>query len=314
MPSLTQLQYVVAVHRLGHFGRAAASCGISQATLSAQVAKAEADLGVVIFDRRTSPVVTTAPGERIVRLAQEVIAAHARLIGTASGLHPLTGQVTLGVIPTLASTVLPWFFPAFARTYPEVELTILERTTSEIVAEIQAMRMDAGLMVTPLLEPGLEGRVVFYDPFYGYAHAASSLLRSEEIATEDLERDDLWLLEDGHCFRNQVVRLCGLQRRSILGNVRFEAGSFETLRALIDRVGGCTLIPETYASTLPNEVRLRQVRPFRAPVPTREVSVVGQRRHWKAELLDTLAACLREHAPRYLPREPENGEIVPVES
>jgi LysR family hydrogen peroxide-inducible transcriptional activator len=312
VPSLTQLSYVVAVYRTGHFGRAAASCHVSQATLSTQIAKVESELGVILFDRRTSPVVATEPGERVIRLAQEVVAAHARLVGAVGGLHPLSGPVTLGVIPTLASTVLPWFLPAFARAFPEVELTILERTTGEIVTELQAMRMDAGLMVTPLAEPGLERRVVFYDPFYGYAHASSSLLEAEEIATADLARDDLWLLEDGHCFRNQVVHLCGIQRRAILGSVRFEAGSFETLRALIDRVGGCTLIPESYARTLPNEVRLRQVRPFCAPVPTREVSVVGQRRHWKAELLECLAACLREHAPRYLPREPESAEIVPV--
>ena len=109
-----------------------------------------------------------------------------------------------------------------------------------------------------------------------------------------------------------MVRLCGAHRRQILGGVRFEAGNFETLRGLVDRVGGCTLIPETYASTLPGEVRRRQVRPFHGPVPTREVSVVGQRQHWKSELLDALAACLRRHAPRYLPREPENAALVPV--
>jgi LysR family hydrogen peroxide-inducible transcriptional activator len=227
-------------------------------------------------------------------------------------LHPLTGRVTLGIIPTLASTVLPWFLPAFATSYPEVELVVVERTTAEIVTEIQAMRMDAGLLVTPLPEPSLERRVVFYDAFYAYAHPASSLLEADEIEVADIARDELWLLEDGHCFRNQVVHLCGAHRRRLLEGVRFEAGSFETLRGLVDRVGGCTLIPETYASTLPNEVRRRQVRPFRGAVPTREVSVVGHRQHWKSELLGALATCLRQHAPRYLPREPEGAEIVPV--
>lgn len=312
MPSISQLEYVVAVYRTGHFGRAAAACHVSQATLSAQIAKLEDDLGVVLFDRRSKPIVATEPGERILRLAQEVVAAHARLLAAAGGLHPLTGRVTLGIIPTLASTVVPWFLPAFAASYPDAELIVVERTTAEIVAELQAMRLDAGLLVTPLAEPGLEKRVVFYDPFYGYAHATSSLLQADELDVADIARDDLWLLEDGHCFRNQVVHLCGAHRRRILGGVHFEAGNFETLRGLVDRVGGCTLIPESFASTLPNDVRRRQVRPFRGLVPTREVSVVGHRQHWKAELLDALAACLRHHAPRYLPREPENAEIVPV--
>lgn len=312
MPSIAQLEYAVAVHRTGHFGRAAASCRVSQATLSAQVAKLERELGIVLFDRRARPIVATEPGERIIRLAQEVVAAHARLLAAAGGLHPLTGRVILGIIPTLASTVVPWFLPAFAASYPEAELVVVERTTAEIVTELQAMRLDAGLLVTPLGEPALEKRVVFYDAFYGYAHVGSSLLEADEIEVADIARDDLWLLEDGHCFRNQVVRLCGAHRRRILSGVHFEAGNFETLRGLVDRVGGCTLIPETFASTLPNEVRRRQVRPFRGAVPTREVSVVGHRLHWKAELLDALAACLRHHAPRYLPREPENAEIVPI--
>lgn len=312
MPSISQLEYVVAVHKAGHFGRAAAACHVSQATLSAQIAKLEDDLGVILFDRRAKPIVPTEPGERILRLAQEVVAAHDRLVAAAGGLHPLTGRVTLGIIPTLASTVVPWFLPAFAASYPDAELVVVERTTTDIVAELQAMRMDAGLLVTPLAEPSLEKRVVFYDAFYGYANAGSSLLQSEEIEIADIARDDLWLLEDGHCFRNQVVHLCGIHRRRILSGVKFEAGNFETLRGLVDRVGGCTLIPETFARSLPNDVRRSQVRPFRGAVPTREVSIVGHRQHWKAELLDALAACLRHHAPRYLPREPDNVEIVPV--
>lgn len=312
MSSISQLEYVVAVYRMGHFGRAAAACHVSQATLSAQIAKLESELGVILFDRRAKPIVPTEPGERILRLAQEVVAAHSRLVAAAGGLHPLTGRVTLGIIPTLASTVVPWFLPAFAASYPDAELIVVERTTAEIIAGIQGMRLDAGLLVTPLAEPGIEKRVVFYDAFYGYAHEASTFLRSEEIDVSDVARDDLWLLEDGHCFRNQVVHLCGAHRRSVLGGVRFDAGNFETLRGLIDRAGGCTLFPESYVRTLPNDVRRRQVRPFRGRVPTREVSVVGHRQHWKGDLLDALAACLRQHAPRYLPREPENTKIVPA--
>ncbi len=312
MSSIRQLEYVVAVHRTGHFGRAAGACHVSQATLSAQIGKLEDELGVILFDRRAKPILPTEPGERIIRLAQEVVAAHDRLVAAVGGLQPLTGRITLGIIPTLASTVVPWFLPAFTTSYPAVELVVVERTTAEIVSEIQAMRMDAGLLVTPLPEPGLERRVVFYDPFYAYAHGASSLLDADEIEVTDIASDELWLLEDGHCFRNQVVNLCGAHRRSLLGGVRFDAGNFETLRGLIDRVGGCTLIPESFASTLPNDVRRRQVRAFRGLVPTREVSVIGYRQHWKAELLDALAASLRAHAPRYLPREPENVEIVPL--
>ncbi|MCB9781162.1 MAG: hydrogen peroxide-inducible genes activator [Alphaproteobacteria bacterium] len=313
MPTLTQLQYIVAVHRTGHFGRAAAECEVSQPTLSAQVAKAEEQLGVVLFDRRTTPVTPTEPGRRLIAAAQDVLAAHARLMDAADSTAGLTGSFTLGVIPTLAPTVLPWFLRAFTEACPKVELTVLERTTDGIVAALLDRQMDAGLVATPLGEPGLDRRVVFYDPFYVYAHPESSILARDEVALADIERDDLWLLEDGHCFRNQVVHLCGANHRALLGNVRFEAGSFDTLRGLIDQVGGFTLVPETYAQTLPRDVRLAQVRPFADPVPIREVSLVAQRRHWKGAILDALADTLRVHAPRCLPREAGTGNVLPVD-
>lgn len=313
MPTLTQLQYIVAVHRTGHFGRAAASCDVSQPTLSAQVAKAEAELGVPLFDRRTTPVSATVPGRRLLELAREVIDAHQRLVTAAEGTSPLQGPVSLGVIPTLAPTVLPWFLATFPEAHPGVELTVVERTTEEILRGLREQELDAGLVATPLGEAGLERRVVFYDPFYVYAQLGSPLLDSDELCLDQIERDDLWLLEDGHCFRNQVVHLCGLHRREVLQNVRFEAGSFDTLRGLIDRVGGCTLLPETYARTLPTSVRLAQVRPFAGVVPTREVSLVAQRRHWKTSIIELLAEGLRTHAPRSLPRQPDDQLVVPVE-
>lgn len=312
MPTLSQLQYIVAVDRTGHFGRAAAQCGVSQPTLSAQLAKAENELGVVLFDRRSSPIVATEPGRRLVALAREVVGAHARLMEAAEHSEPLSGPLSLGVIPTLASTVLPWFLPAFAEAHPRVQLSVVERTTEGIVRDLQELRLDAGLLATPVGEPGLETRVVFYDPFYVYAHAQSELLRRDHIRVSDIEHGELWLLEDGHCFRNQVVHLCGLHRREVLHSVQFEAGSFDTLCALIDRAGGHTLIPETYARTLPPELRLARVRPFEGEEPTREVGLVSPRRHWKGELLDAVASLLRTEAPRSLPREAGDGSVVPV--
>ncbi|HCH61459.1 MAG: DNA-binding transcriptional regulator OxyR [Deltaproteobacteria bacterium] len=313
MPSLSQLQYIVAVDRTGHFGRAAASCGVSQPTLSTQIAKAEQELGAVLFDRRCTPVMATEAGGRLIAMAREVVSAHTRLIAAAEDAHPLSGAFSLGVIPTLASTVLPWFLPAFAEACPEVQLTVLERTTEDIVHDLLEMRLDAGLLATPVGEPGLANRVVFYDPFYVYANESSPLLARDSISLPDIEHGDLWLLEDGHCFRNQVVHLCGLHRRDVLRNVLFEAGSFDTLRALIDQAGGHTLIPETYVRTLPRSVQLAQVRAFDGAEPTREVGVVSQRRHWKSELLDAVAGILRVKAPRCLPREPGAGLVLPIE-
>jgi len=312
MPTLSQLEYIAALHRTGHFGRAAAECHISQPTLSTLIAKAEDELGVTLFDRRTKPIVATAQGRLLISKIEEVLAANARLVSAANDLTEVSGPFTLGVIPTLAPYVLPWFLGPFAERFPKVELTVQERTTDGIVESIRTLRMDAGILATPLGEPSLSTRVLFYDPFYVYANASSSLLSSGEVSLRDIERDDLWLLEDGHCFRNQVVHLCGSHTRKILRNVRFEAGSFETLRALIDQVGGFTLVPESYARLLPVDARVARVRPFSDPQPLREVSLVAHRQHWKTGILDAIEGTLRELAPRSLPRERGDHEVLPV--
>lgn len=312
MPTLSQLEYIVALHRTGHFGRAAAECHVSQPTLSTLIAKAEEELGVILFDRRTKPIVATDQGRRLIASAEEVLAAHARLMSAASDLHEVSGPFTLGVIPTLAPYVLPWFLGPFAGRYPNVELTVQERTTEGIVEAIRTLQMDGGILATPLGEPGIEARVLFYDPFYVYAAADSPLLASDEIGVADVDRDDLWLLEDGHCFRNQVIHLCGRHTRRVLANVRFEAGSFETLRGLIDEVGGFTLIPESYARLLPVDLRVARVRPFSDPQPLREVSLVAHRQHWKSAILDAIVDTLRLLAPRSLPRERGDNEVLPI--
>jgi LysR family hydrogen peroxide-inducible transcriptional activator len=314
MPSIVQLRYVTALQRTGHFGRAAAACGVSQPTLSAQIAKAEAELGVVLFDRRAKPVRATEEGARLIELARDVLQAHDRLLATAEGAQEVAGPFELGIIPTLAPYVLPWFLGPFTARYPQVELTVVERTTEAIVRGIGARRLDAGLLATPLGEPGLDEAVVFYDPFYGYAHPDSPLLARDELDRSDLERSDLWLLADGHCFRDQMVDICGIPRGAIFPSVSFEAGSFETLRQLIDATGGCTLVPETFARTLDRTARLAQLRPFADPVPVREVGVVSHRASWKTPIRDAIVATLREVAPRSLPREPAIHDVRPVRS
>lgn len=312
MPTLTQLNYIVALHRAGHFGKAAAECHVSQPTLSVQIAKAEAELGFALFDRRAKPIMATDHGLRFIAMAREVLQANARMLAAAGRTRTLSGPFHLGVIPTLAPYVLPWLVGPFAQRCPDVQLTVLERTTSNIVDEITAMRMDAALLATPLGEATLQRTVLFYDPFYLFAHRSSALLESGDVDIATINRGDLWLLEDGHCFRNQVVHLCGLHTRTLLPSVRFEAGSFDTLRGLIDSTGGVTLFPESYVRTLPAVVQRSQVRAFQDRIPTREVSLVTHRAHWKTDIVEIIADIIRQHAPRSLPRELGKGEVLPV--
>lgn len=313
MPTITQLTYVLAVHETGHFGRAAEKLGVSQPTLSSQIQKVEQELGVTLFDRQAKPIVLTERGEHLLEPMREVVVASERLAAAATGeIAEPAGSFTLGVIPTLAPYVLPWFLQELTDDYPAVELTVLERPTDTILAEIGANRMDGAILATPLGEPSIEERVLFYDPFYLYAHTDDPLLEQDSVDVADIDSEKLWLLEDGHCFRAQVINLCGLHERSLLGNVRFAGGSFETLRHLIDATGGYTLVPETFARTLPRSVRRRAIRPFAERVPTREVSLVTHRLSWKAEIRDALAEVIERRMPRSLRGELADEEVLPI--
>lgn len=286
---------------------------MSQPTLSAGIQKAEAELGVVIFDRQSRPVRPTGPGRRVLELAREVVSAHERLLAAAAGgLSKIGGPFTLGVIPTLAPYVLPWFLGPFAERHPEVDLTVLERPTDSIIQLIRAGRMDAAILATPLDEAALVEEVLFYDPFYVYARPDAALLDADEVELSALDPGGLWLLEDGHCFRAQVINLCGLHRRTVLASVRFAGGSFETLRGLIDRVGGYTLVPETFAMTLPQAVRTAQVRSIRHRVPTREVGLVHHRSSWKSDIRRALREAIDAGRPPALATELAEGEVLSI--
>lgn len=313
MPSIAQLEYVLALQKHGHFGRAAAELGVSQPTLSSQIQKVEAELGVPLFDRQSKPIGLTDQGARLVDGMRAVVTAHERLMAAASGTAAEPeGPFALGIIPTLAPFVLPWFLSAFASRYPAVELSIVERPTDDILAEIAANRMDGGILATPLDEASLDERVLFYDPFYLYAHPDEPLLDKDAVDISDIDSRKLWLLEDGHCFRAQVINLCGIHERDLLGSVRFAGGSFETLRHLIDASGGYTLFPETYARTLGRSARQRLLRPFDDRVPTREVSLVHHRQCWKTGILDALAHGVQQAMPRCFQRELTDGEVMPI--
>lgn len=313
MPSVTQIEYILAVHKTGHFGRAAAELGVSQPTLSAQIQKVEAELGLVLLDRQAKRIGLTDHGEALVERMRALVVAHQQLVAATDGaLTELRGPYTLGIIPTLAPYALPWFLSDFAAAHSAVELTILEMPTDEILVELAAGRMDAALLATPLGEPSILERVLFYDPFYLYAHASDPLLEEDAFDVTELESNKLWLLEDGHCVRAQVISLCGIHQRSPLESVRFAGGSFETLRHLIDASGGYTLVPETYARTLPRGVRQKQIRPFADRIPTREVSLVRHRQSWKINVFDGLTAAIGRNTPRAFQRELADEEVLPI--
>jgi LysR family hydrogen peroxide-inducible transcriptional activator len=299
--TLTQLEYVLAVNRYRHFGNAAKACFVTQPTLSMQVQKLEDELGIILFDRSKSPILPTSEGELIIEQAKTVVREQKRIFDLVQRARDeLAGEFRLAVIPTLSTYILPLFLKSFVEKYPNVNLIIDECKTDEIVTRLAADEIDAGLLVTPLHDASLIERVLYYEPFYLFVAPDHPLGRKKKISQDDLKLEEIWLLNKGNCFRDQVLNICseGKDEDEIRENIRFESGNLETLKNMVLTSSGYTILPHLAVGQLSAE-RRKLVREFRPPVPTREVAIVYGRRVLRERVIDAL----QEEVLKALPAE-----------
>jgi LysR family hydrogen peroxide-inducible transcriptional activator len=301
LPTITQLNYILAVQKFGHFGKASEACNVSQPSLSMQIQKVEDELGIVIFDRATKPVTPTQKGQKVIQAAERVIYAHNDLLKVSQGESEiLKGDFHLGVIPTIGPYLIPLFVESFSKKYEHVNLTIEELKTEDIVDHLQQGKIDAGLLATPLNIPNTTEDVLFYEPFYIYAHSSHPILKKKIIKAKDIENlHEIWLLKDGHCFRNQFLKLCASQEvDGVFPNIKFESGNLETLRYLIKSSRGVTLLPQLFIQSLPPKERQNMVRHIESPTPMREVSLLSRKNLWKLDILKALRTTIEESLPK----------------
>jgi LysR family hydrogen peroxide-inducible transcriptional activator len=292
--TLTQLSYVVAVDSHGHFGRAATACGVTQPTLSMQIGKLERTLGVTLFDRMHSPVIATDVGRAIVEQARVVLRSASRIPEISEEARGVVaGGLRLGVIPTLAPYLLPRFLDSLSRDNPHLELAVEELVTEAILDALRADSLDVGLIATPPGDARLTDHVLFSEPFVAYVSAGHRLARQRVVKAADLSLNDLWLLSEGHCLRSQSVAVCGERTRGAHGlRTRFESGNLETLKRLVERGTGMTLLPALAAAELATESQRSLVRPFANPAPVRQVRLVQRRADLKRRHVDALRAAI----------------------
>lgn len=290
MVSVTQLEYLLAVDQHRHFGKAAQSCNVSQPTLSMQLQKVEDELNVILFDRSKKPILPTPEGKKLIEQAKVILREHKKFVDLSrQGETELSGEFRLGVIPTLAPYLIPLFIQEFSEKFSNIELFIDEMKTEDILTALEEDKVDGGLLVTPIAGQKMNMRVLFYEPFHLYVSPHHSLSRRKRISEDDLVGTDVWLLNEGHCLRNQVIKLCALESSTgVFKNIHFESGNLETLRELVRRTQGYTLLPHLLVERLPAEEKKEMIRPFTKPLPTREVSLIYRRDHWKMPILDAL--------------------------
>lgn len=313
--TITQLEYILAVEKFRHFGKAARACNVTQPTLSMQLQKAEDELGVVVFDRSKNPIMTTDEGARIIAQARSVIREYKKIFSIIDASKvEVRGDFKLGVIPTLAPYVIPLFARSFVQKYPTVNLSIEEFKTEEIIELLGSDELDAGLLVTPLMNENFIERVLFHEPFSVFASSNHPLLKKQKVKDKDLNTNDVWLLNEGHCFRQQVLNLCKMTKSTRNHeNLTFESGNLETLKNMVLRSNGYTLLPELAVMNL-SDKDLEHVRSFSVPVPTREVSLVHNRIFLKEKIITALEECIVEHLPESLTSlKRKNIEVISIE-
>ncbi len=306
------MEYVVALDRFRHFATAAAHCYITQPTLSMQIHKLEQELGTKIFDRSKQPVVPTENGLAIIDHARRILGerdALMEMLNDRKGI--ISGELKVGIIPTLAPYLLPVFIRKFAKKYPGVKLIVVEMVTDLIISRLREGAIDAGILVTPLQEPGIREYTLFYEELLVYISKKNHNYKKQYVLAQDIDPQKLWLLEEGHCFRSQIMNLCELQKISKQGqSLEYEAGSIETLRRMVELSDGITILPELASMEL-NARQQEQLRMFKRPAPMREVSLVVHRDYVKKRLVEMLKQSIVTGIPEKILKN-RATHIVPV--
>jgi LysR family hydrogen peroxide-inducible transcriptional activator len=314
--TITQLEYVVAVATYKSFVAAAEKCFVTQPTLSMQIQKLEEELGIKLFDRNKHPIAITAMGSDIVaqaRIALSEIEKVHELIQKQQ--NSLSGVFKFAVIPTIAPYILPGLLEIYSGKYPDVKLQVNEMETNDIIKALSNNEIDAALVSTPLETNGIKEYPLFYEPFVAYFSEEEEALKKRLITPEDVVLERIWMLNEGHCMRNQIINLCSdhVQRIQAERPYRYESSNVEMLRKMVDRNKGLTVLPELATMDF-NEDQQDKVRYFEDPEPVREVSLITNDYFVRLTLLQSLMDEILALVPEKMRVQKKNRKVLRIQT
>ena len=296
--TLTELRYIVMLARERHFGRAAEKCHVSQPTLSVAIKKVEQRYGVILFERSAAEVRPTAVGEQVAAQAERVLAEAGKLREiTEQGRDPLNGPLRVGVIYTIAPYLLPRLIPALHRRAPRMPLYLQESFTANLVPELRRGDLDVIIIATPLEEAGILTRAVYDEPFSVVLPPEHPLAAQATVDRQQIAGEQLLLLGQGNCFRDQVVQACPPSARDADDEGLFEGGSLETVRHMVASGAGLSVAPVSAAEAWRRDEKLLVVRPFTEPAPERRVLVAWRASFPRPPAIDVLHAAIADAPP-----------------
>ena len=296
--NIQQLEYILAVDTYRHFAKAAEHCRVTQPTLSMMIQKLEEELGIKLFDRNSQPISPTSAGRKVIDQAR-VVLHQASLIKDIVNEEEqsLKGTFRLAVLPTIAPYLLPRFFQQIMEKHPDLDIRILEMQTAPTIQALIKGDIDAAIIANQPTEIQLQGDILFYEQFYGYVARNENIFKKERIRSADISEERLWLLDEGHCFRDQLMRFCQMEKVK-LHQASYRLGSLETFMRMVESGNGVTFIPELATYQL-SEQQKELVRPFAIPKPAREIVWITR----KDFIRHRIAGILIESIKKFVPKE-----------
>jgi LysR family hydrogen peroxide-inducible transcriptional activator len=291
--TLTELKYVVALAQERHFGRAAQKCFVTQPTLSLALAKLEDELGVKLFERNKNEVLVTGRGEAIVEQARRVLDEVGKIQHMARGGHDqLAGALRLGAIPTIGPYLLPDLIPLLRKRAPAMPLMIEENLTGNLAPMLREGELDCVLIALPFALPGVKTLVLYEEPFSIVVPEGHRWEQRKAVKPSELSEENLLVLNNGHCFRDQVLEACPGQSNTALPEGR-AGSSLETIRNMVASGLGVSVVPSS-ALTPRYASRLLKVVPFASPVPSRKVALAWRASFDRPAAVEAVAAAVRQ--------------------
>lgn len=313
--TLAQLRYLLAIDKHRSFMKASEECFVTQPTLSMQIKKLEENLNALLFDRSKHPLEPTEIGVEVINQAKKIVSEAEHLEAVLSNVKDeISGQVKIGIIPTLAPYLVPLFIDSFMKKYPDVSVKIIELTTQEIIYRLKEHDIDVGVAATPLKIEGIAESIVFYERFVAYVQTADEIASEKHYSVSYFENYQKWLLSEGNCLREQVISLCGIKHQSsAIGKLDFESASVSSLLSMVDTHGGVTFLPYLVTQFLSSE-RKKNIR-LLSDEKYREISILSNSIYAKKPLIKALSKMIIASLPAEveLDKPGSIGAILPID-